>query len=180
MATKPKPLSLRAYAKLRKCTVEAVSKAIASGRLRESVVRVGGAPKIADAKLADREWEANTQVRAERTEPAPRDLPEYFVSRSQRETAAARREAAQAELAELELAERKGRLIPVEQARRDVMDRFAIVKTRILGVPRGVAQQLPEMAPVVVPVLEDLLREALRELADSDAEPEPGDGGERA
>lgn len=173
MATKPKPLSLRAYAKLRKCTVEAVSKAVAAGRLRESVVRIAGQPKISDPARADLEWEQNTKVRAERTEPVPRDLPEYFQSRARRETT-------QAELAALELAERQGRLIDTETARRDVMEKFAILKTRILGVPRRVAQRLPEVATIVVPILDGLLREALEELADSDVEPESEDDSAKA
>jgi hypothetical protein len=55
------PLSLRAYARRRGVSPEAVSRAIERGRLRESVVRVGGAPKVANPELADREWARNTE-----------------------------------------------------------------------------------------------------------------------
>jgi len=160
----PAPLSLRAYAKLRRVSPEAVSKAISSGRLRESVSRVGGAPKIADAALADREWEANTQQRVDQP-AAPRDTPEYLAHRTAREAAGARREAAQAELAELELAERKGLLVNAEQARADVHAAFSLVKTRLLGVPIAVGQRIPELADQVVPIVDELIREALTELS---------------
>jgi hypothetical protein len=181
----PTPISLRAYAKRRGVSAEAVSKAIKSGRLRDSVVMVGSAPKIADAELADREWEAHTQPRIDQPrapssapdEPAELEvvIPDYNVSRSLREAAAARREAALADMAELEVAEKTGELVSVAEARADVIDKFTIVKTKILGVPSRIAQQLPALAGEVVPVVDSLLREALEELAVDD---EPEDDGE--
>lgn len=187
---KPKPISLRAYAERRGVSPEAVSKAVAARRLRGSVVTVDGEPKIADPELADREWEANTRPRADRvvantaptTRPPaaelPTDVPDYMESRARREAAAARREAAQAELAELDVAERRGELVSAAEARADVIDMFATVKTRILGVPSRVAQRLPRLAAEVVPVLDTLLREALEELSDDSdsSEDPPGDG----
>src|SRR5262245_29320076 len=142
---KPKPISLRAYAEQRGVSPEAVSKAVAAHRLRDSVVTVDGEPKIADPELADREWEANTRPRADRPvaaapdaprQPAPElpaDVPDYMESRARREAAAARREAAQADLAELDVDERRGELVSAAEARQDVIDMFATVKTRILG-----------------------------------------------
>lgn len=164
------PLSLRAYAKLRGVSPEAVSKAISTGRLRESVTTVGGAPKIADAELADREWGANTQQRVDQPAAAsPRDPPEYIAHRTAREGAAARRELAQARLAELELGEREDKLIPIDVARRDVVDKFTLVRTRLLGIPARLAQRLPELAGgEVVQLIDELLREALEELADGE------------
>lgn len=160
-----KPLSLRAYAKRRSVSAEAVSKAVADGRLRDSVVRVAGAPKIADPELADREWEANTQPRADR--PATDAVgSDYHASRSIREAAAARREIAAADIAELDLAERRGQLVDAEQARSDVLAAFSLVKTRLLSVPSRVGQRLAHIADEVVPVVEELIREALEELAD--------------
>ncbi len=169
-ALAPKPVSLRAYARLRGVSPEAVSKAITDGRLRESVTRVRGAPKIADPELADREWAANTQPRgddpaAPATAGAAGGLADYHTSRSIREAAAARRETALAELAELELAERRGELIPAESARADVIAAFSLVKTCLLAVPSRVGQQLPDLAAKVVPVVDGLIREALEELA---------------
>lgn len=178
-------MSLTAYAKRRGVSTVAVSKAIATGRLRESVIMVDGQPKIRDPEFADREWEANTRPRVDQ-QPAPGaapkakataaadpdadQVPDYFESRARREAAAARREAALAELAELDVDERKGELVPTVEARADVIDKFTIVKTRILGVPTRVAQRLPHVAAQVVPVLDELLREALDELAIGDVD----------
>lgn len=173
----PTPISLRAYAKLRGVSPEAVSKAVSTGRLRESVVMVGGAPKIADPAAADREWEANTQQRVDQpAAAAPRDPPEYIAHRTAREGAAARRELAQAKLAELELAEREGKLISLDDARRDVMERYTLVRTRLLGVPTRLAQRMPELAGgEVAQLIDELLREALEELADGDPTADQGD-----
>lgn len=189
-------MSLRAYAKRRGVSAEAVSKAISVGRLKASVVLVNGAPKIADPDLADREWGANTRPRVDlppavaRTRPpppgpsdpdaepydpsadptpdsaAPGPLPDYYVSRALREAALARKEEALATLAELDVGVRKGELVPVEEARSAVIDKFSIVRTRIMGVPSRVAQRVPHVTPADVLLIDDLLREALEELAD--------------
>lgn len=161
----PQPLSLRAYARRRGVSAEAVSKAITDGRLKESVTRVDGAPKIADPELADREWEANTRPRIDQvaTDGAAAEL---LASRTTREAAAARREVAQAELAELELQERRGQLVDAEEARAAVIAAFSLVKTRLLAVPSRVGQRLTHLADEVVPVVDELIREALQELAE--------------
>lgn len=185
-----KPTSLRAYARRRGVSPEAVSKAITSGRLRASVVMVRGAPKIADVDLADREWTASTRPRVDHPPPpsplagalagaasALDDVPDYNVSRAQREFHAARREAALADIAEIEASEKKGELVSVAEARADVIEKFTVVKTKILGVPTRVAQRLPHLAAEVVPVVDELLREALEELA---AEPDGGEEDEAA
>lgn len=171
------PITLTAYAERRGVSVKAVSKAIAAGRLVASVTRdARGAPKIADPDLADREWTANTRPSVadqapSRAAPAPpvtspirRDVPDYNESR-------ARREAALADMAELEVAERRGELVPVAEARADVIARFTLVRTRLLGVPARAAQRLPHLAGEVVPVIDALVREALEELA-LDGDPE--------
>lgn len=185
-------MSLTAYARRRGVSAKAVSKAVAEGRLRASVVTVNGQPKIADADAADREWSANTRARIEpqqnsrqksRAEPSPRrrkkdlaadDVPQYETSRALREAAAARRESALADLAEIEVSEKLDEIVPVEEARAYMADKFTVVKTRILGVPTLVAQRLPHLAAEVAPVLEELLREVLEELAAED----DGDGEE--
>lgn len=177
-----KPISLREYARLRGVSAEAVSKAVTAGRLRESVVQVGGKPKIGDVELADREWGANTRPRADMPLPPkrgarptedgdealPEGVPSYNVSRAVREFHASRRECALADGAEIDVAEKKGELVSVPEARDYVTKKFAAVKTRILGVPSRMAQRLPELAAEVVPVVEELLREALEELAAED------------
>lgn len=187
-------MSLRSYAKRRGVSVEAVSKAITAGRLRESVTTVDGKPKIADAELADREWEANTRPRIDQPRPPttkrgapvapidvvvsddetlPPDVPNYNVSRAVREAAAARRENALADMAEIDVAEKRAELVPVADARADVINTFTTVKTKILGVPTRVAQRFPQHAAELVPVIDALLREVLEELSDDESD---GDG----
>lgn len=188
------PASLRGYAKRRGVSANAVSKAIKDGRLRASVVVVDGAPKIADVELADREWDANTRPRIDQPapprarRPAPTDesaddadeavelpvgIPPYKVSRARREAAAARREEALADIAQMEAAEKSEDLVPFEEARTYIIDKFTVVKTRLLGVPSRVAQRLPQVASEVEPVVDELIREVLEEIAAED-----DDGGE--
>lgn len=182
-----KPTSLRAYARRRGVSAEAVSKAVESGRLRASVVTVGGQPKIGDVDLADREWQANTRPRIDHAPPptitvippVDQEVPDYNVSRALREAAAARREAALADMAEIEVAELRGELVNVAEARADVIAKFTVVKTKLLGIPARLAQRLPELAAEVVPVADELLREALEELA-ADADSADGEEDEAA
>lgn len=189
----PQPISLSAYARRRGVSAKAVSKAVAEGRLRGSVTHINGAPKIADPDLADREWNSNTRPRIdqarpmpmrERSKPAERrghdgDLPDdvvpYEHSRARREMHAARREGALADMAELERDKLTDALVSVGEARAYIIEKFTVVKTRLLGVPSAVAQQLPQLASEVEPVVDRLIREVLEELA---AEDDDGDGGE--
>ncbi len=163
-------LSRRAYAAHRKAhglvggTINAVKTAIDDGRLVKSLTPDG---RIADAAAADAEWAASTLVdRIPQSGPAASSSGSPSRLQELRE----RREAVQVEMAELELAERRGQLIEIEQARRDVIDKFATVRTRILGVPTRVAQRLPKLAAEVVPVVDELLREVLEDLADGDVD----------
>lgn len=172
MADDEKPTSLRAYARQRGVSAEAVSKAITAGRLSKSIALVDGQPKIASVDLANREWAENTRARIEDApalksgDMSPAEaLARYNIARALREEAAARREASTADVAEIDARERKGQLVPVDQARADVFAKFTVVRTRILGVPSMVAQRLPKLASEVVPVLVELLREVLEELA---------------
>lgn len=154
----------------------------------------GRAVSILDPELADREWDANTQRRSDPTvspEPAssaraaarpapqseppaarvplvddtPAGVPSLNASRAVRAHALARRDTAHADLAELELARERGRLVDADAARADVEQAYSLVKTRLLRVPSDLAQRLPHLATEVVPVLEELQRQALEELA---------------
>jgi hypothetical protein len=165
-----KPLSLRAYARRRGVSPEAVSKAVADGRLTESVTRAYGAPKIADPELADREWEANTRPRTDGSTPSTPSsgASGYHESRAIREAADARRAIAQADLADLELLERRRQLVDAERARSDVIRAFSLVKTKLLAVPTRVGQRFPHLIEDVIPFVEQMIREALEELAGDD------------
>jgi hypothetical protein len=56
------PLSVRAYARHRGASHQAVLRAIARGRLSASLTTVDGVTKIADVALADKEWAATTDL----------------------------------------------------------------------------------------------------------------------
>lgn len=191
------PMSLSAYARRRDVSVEAVSKAVKSGRLHGSIVMVDGRPKIGDAALADVEWQANTRPRIDQPppqksapakkptstrasteddgEPAgdgelPEGVPRYDVSRAIREHHEARRSGALADVAEIERDQVAEKVVPVDEVRAFITEKFTLVKTRLLGVPSRVAQRLPELAKEVEPVVDALIREVLVELADDGAD----------
>lgn len=184
----PKPTSLSAYARHRKLSVEAVSKAIRDGRLAESVVMVNGRPKITDVDRADKEWAANTRPGQRGTRPitrakfAARDEErqaaggddsaqldesaiDYGEARRRREIQVLRADRVKAEVAELELQVRRGELVAVADVRSEVEDAFARVRTHLLGVPSRARQRIHTLSAADVTLLEDLIREALEDLS---------------
>lgn len=160
------PISLRSYATRRGVSVMAVSKAIKAGRLVRSVVRdERGQPKIADPELADREWADNTRAdRVPLTGPAAKGgevPPDYAESR-------ARREAAEAGLAELELAKEEGRLVVASEVEARIANDYSKVRTKLLGVPSRVRQQDPALTAAQLALIDTVIREALEDLADGE------------
>ena len=95
----------------------------------------------------------------------PGAIPDLNTSRQIREAALARRDTAHADLAELELARERGRLVDAKEADAGYEEHIARAKTRLLGVPAQLGQRLPDLALRVVPVAKELIREALAELA---------------
>ena len=148
----PEPLSLRAYAKHRGVTHTAVRKAIAAGRLVESVVEVDGQPAISSAVLADEEWDRNTHV------PGPQKF--SLVAEQARERHW------KANLAELEYKARAGELVPKADARAGAVEKFAAVKTKLLALPSRIRQRLPRLTAAEVQLIDGLVRQALEDLAD--------------
>lgn len=190
-------MSLSAYARRRGVSVEAVSKAVERGRLHGSIVMVDGKPKIADPELADTEWQANTRPRIDQPPPVPKKpkakaeraprskvdeegdvddgelppgVPRYDVSRAVREYHEARRSGALADVAEIERDKVRDDVVPIEEARSYMIEKFTLVKTRLLGVPSRVAQRLPKLAKEVEPIVDELIREVLEELAEDDGD----------
>lgn len=127
-------MSLRAYARRRGVSAPAVSKAIKTGRLRESVTHAGGKVAIADPELADLEWEMNTAPRSDGTGG---DLSGLIAVRVRKETA-------QAELAELKLAEVRGELVPVGAVAPRFYKFSTALRSIMLGTPSDARQHLPE------------------------------------
>lgn len=168
---KPPPTSISAYARHRKAlglpggTPKAVRAARDRGSLAGALTKDG---QIADVELADQLWAATTREdRVPLTgptasganaaaKPAPSPLQEHR----------ARREAAQAELAEIELAEKRRELVPAKDVESRLVNVFSSSRTKILGVVARARQRDPSITPAQHALYESLLREALEDLAD--------------
>lgn len=195
-------MSLRAYAARRGVSAMAVSKAIESGRLKKSVKRDSrGQPKIKDPELADREWEASTDLtkapgsvkeRADkRRDEEPKDLPARFpdldedadtfahtgMSLTQ---ATAAEKVWKAKLAELDFRKKAGELVPSHDVKERLTSVFTSCRTKLLGIPSRMKQRLPHLTASEIGEVENLVREALEELAsggDEEAAPVRAAGG---
>lgn len=133
-------MSKSGYARHRGCDEKAVRKAVAEGRIS----LING--KI-DAAVADIQWAANSRARASRgqakqlalvaasvnDEPANSD--DYMFNRN-------RREAAEAERAELSLAEDKGQLIRVDAVKAALANVFSATRDVLLQIPARLGPQL--------------------------------------
>jgi hypothetical protein len=167
-------LSLRAYARSRRerglpgGTLNAIQKAIASGRIQ----LVDG--KI-DPEAADAAWVKNTSVEQQARgargggtpvlEPpaAPSDVVDaesYIVAR-------ARKEAALADLAEMEASELRGELVKVEAVTKCWGEMTTAIRARLLVLPSMAAPMIapPGKASEVQGILRKLVNEALQELS---------------
>lgn len=161
----PQPLGLRAYARHRKelglagGTLRAVQVAIKSGRLSKALTPDRKA--IADTKAADDEWAATTHVdRIPITGPTAAGAPPPDLQESR-----ARREAAEASLAEIELAEKRRELVLAADVESRLVNVFAHCKTKLLGVAARARQRDPGLSGPQVQLFEALIREALEDLA---------------
>ena len=185
-------LSLRAYARHRQQlglvgqTLPAVRKAIATGRI--STVGEVGNMKI-DPEVADIQWASKTdaaqQARGARgghepkagppRETAATTLPpgreggrrgDYFVTKE-------RREAAEADLAELELKERRGELVKKADVEREAFAVQRALRDRLTGIPDRIAPMLAAETDVakcheiVASEIRAALREIVQELAEA-------------
>lgn len=158
-------ISQRAYAKHRGCHHQAVREAIQAGRLSRSLTPDG---RIADIAAADAEWEANTYAdRRPLSGPAGRLDEDEAPSLGE---ARARLDAAKAELAEIELAEKKAELTPAADVEARLVNLFANCRTKLLGVPSRARQQDPALTNEQIALLESLMREALEDLSDTAGE----------
>jgi hypothetical protein len=182
------PLSVRAYARHRGASHQAVLRAIARGRLSASLTTVDGVTKIADVALADREWAATTDlskapdaVKARAAAQAPAttdpiltiyspDAPVEGTDATNLATASAREKHWRAELAELNYKQRAGELVNAVEMAAAMADAFSTVRTKLLGVPSKAKQQLPHLMLADLAALDAIVREALEGLATEDPE----------
>jgi phage terminase Nu1 subunit (DNA packaging protein) len=160
-------LGIREYARHRKAqglaggTHKAVQAAIESGRLSKSLTP--DRKRIRAAELADREWAATTHVdRVPLTGPTAAGAmpPELEESR-------ARREAAEAGLSELELAEKRRALVPRNVVEMAVAEAFRRCRARIERVAQDLARQAPDISPRQLGLLQELLLEATEGINDA-------------
>lgn len=170
-APQPVPMGLREYARHREelglagGTHRAVQVAIRDGRLVKALMANG---KI-NAVVADAEWAAvtmsdripitgPTSVDVEDDDDLPFGIPSMKESR-------ARREAAEAALAEIELAEKRGELVLARDVESKLVNTFAQCKTKLLGVAARARQGDPDLTDTQVELFEQLIRDALDDLA---------------
>jgi hypothetical protein len=174
MAAKRKLISLREYAQHRGVTVEAVSKAVKTGRIS----LVG---KKVDAFAADRDWAANTQpgqmaaklarLAASRGSKRTRKVskaqaPAVDPDPNSYASARARREDFLARTAQLEFEERTANLINAAEAKAAWLKLVTECKTRLLSVPIKCRGRIPGLSVMDVSIIENLIREELEELID--------------
>jgi hypothetical protein len=145
----PELIGLREYARRRGVTLGAVQKAIKSGRIRAIDGKI-------DPEVADFQWSRNTDAAQQRGQAAvasmasaaaivpraPRPEPGDDVAGPQLLESRARREQALAELAELELAEKRGELVPVADIRRALVP-------KLLGVRDALDTLADRLAPLL-------------------------------
>ncbi len=134
-----KLLSLRAYAKHRGVTLEAVRKAIAAGRI-QTHKDTKGKPGI-DPTTADKAWAETTDPSMQRTPAAPSD-PMTNKTSSNFAAARAMREAYLANLAKLNYEEKIGKLVDGDSVKKAVHEKLRVTRDAILNIPNRIAAQL--------------------------------------
>jgi phage terminase Nu1 subunit (DNA packaging protein) len=176
-------MSQRAYGKRRGVSHVAVQRAVNSGRLRASVNEDG---QIVDPDLADREWDAATDLSkapgyvreraAARAAPAPAfdvvgvigpetDAPPSARAGMTLAEASAVEKVWKARQAELNYRQDAGELVPARDVDAKLQDVFRTCRTKLLGLPSRARQALPHLTVADLGTIENLVREALEELA---------------
>lgn len=177
-------MGYREYARHRGCSLQAVQKAIADGRI-STVVDAHGKPRI-DQEAADAAWSRNTDqgkrslLFADGPSPeasdatggeeggrgaddAPDDAgmpPEYRAARAGRETLRLERE-------RIELDQLRGKVIGLDEASHAVFSAFRALRDRVLNAPTRVKHQLA--AETDAERCEQLLETELRAALEFDA-----------
>lgn len=157
--------------------------AIKTGRLKQSLTKAG---RIRNAVEADAEWLRTTKAdRVPLTGPtSPRrfeiddddEAPAATTSEpvgpaapppvNELAAARTRREAVNADLAEIELARQRGELVLARDVEAKLADAFLRVRTRLLGVTVRAREADPTISDEQHRLYEALIREALEELSD--------------
>lgn len=191
------------YAELRGCSVQAVCKAIDSGRLKKCLVTVPGAKKQKiNPIIAQEEWALNTDTSyisngksapppvamsfddLKAHEPPPAPLPNPLNKKKAKgenkneETSRSIKEFYAAKMAQLEYEREAGLLIPAAQVQSESFKLARMVRDRIMAIPARLSAELVGHTDqkVIAKKLVDELRRALDTLAeDAAALPPPAD-----
>lgn len=175
-------LSIRAYGRRRGVSHVSVIRAIDKGTLSKSVgVDARGQRCIADPDLADREWEANTdlsqapiyvreqaEARAAERDGSEPDLSEGPDGVTMSESSAAEKYW-KAKHAELKFKEAAGELVSAADVKKTMVNAFVESKTHLLGLPSRAKQAIPHLTTADIGVLETLIRESLEALSESES-----------
>ena len=157
------------YARRREVSREAVRKAVMSGRI--TTIEQDG-KKLIDPAVADIQWAVNTDRKQfERANGQKIAAAVPPTSASSGETgsvyfdARARREEAEATMAELELEKMRGTLVERQKVEEAAMRLGRMLRDSIMGVPTKIAPSLAEMADAFQ--VEQALSDALRQILDN-------------
>jgi len=145
-------MSLSDYARHRKVTPAAVSRAVKEGRISVEVDAETGKKRV-DSDAADVEWSQNTdrakqegalsasEARAGDA-PGDRGEPTEEATQSSYQLARARREHFNAKIAELNYQMRAGRLVDADEVTRAAFKTARAVREAMLNIPDRLASQL--------------------------------------
>jgi len=135
------------YARRRGCDEKAVRKAMAEGRITPFMVN---GRKMLDPKVADIQWSANTRARADSAPTAQsantRQRGEGQRASDDYNAARTRRELAEAERSEIELAKARGQLVETDRVVVAVFTAFRQLRDGGMVVGRKLASRLATMS----------------------------------
>ena len=172
----PKPLPVSKFAELAGVSAATIREAIKTGRLSESVVMVGSKAKIADFDQAIAELKANTRAKSDGHFAPTRDAEgpdsgddiSFNEARRLREIEVWRITKTKREIEQLNLSERRGELIDTEEVRQTVLDEYANIRTRFLGLSTRIRQRIQSLSAADLTIIDKLIREALESLSDGE------------
>lgn len=155
MTPKPKLMSYSAYAKHRGCSIEAVMRAVESGRIKVKAGKKG--ERVIDPEVADKEWAENTDPmmqRAHRTDPSALpnasalseaeleaddsgddDAPNLFAAKAKKEHYLAKH-------AKLKYEQAAGSLVEAEAVKKAAFETGRTIRESLLGIPDRIAGEL--------------------------------------
>lgn len=158
-------LNINAYANHRGVDQAAVRYAIKHGKIRPDSVKQDGSGRTrVNARTADLEWDPKVDARVKNPPVPETDGPSHGGPSYQESKA--KREAAEAALAELKLEKERGRLLDAEEVRKSAFNAARMVRNLMMNIPDRVAAELAAETDVfkVGQRLKDEIRKALEGL----------------